>query len=149
MGVPKFFRYISERYPNLSELVGIKEVSWVLFFSACLATIYFLGNHYVTRIPRTWPLNCDAQFLHICVFSFVFQLPQFDNMYLDMNGIIHVCSHPDDSNVHFRITEEQIFRDVFHYIDTLFRLIQPTNLFFMAVDGVAPRAKMNQQRGRR
>lgn len=27
MGVPKFFRYISERYPNLSELVGIKEVS--------------------------------------------------------------------------------------------------------------------------
>lgn len=26
MGVPKFFRYISERYPNLSELVGINEV---------------------------------------------------------------------------------------------------------------------------
>lgn len=26
MGVPKFFRYISERYPNLSELVGTKEV---------------------------------------------------------------------------------------------------------------------------
>lgn len=77
------------------------------------------------------------------------QLPQFDNMYLDMNGIIHVCSHPDDSNVHFRITEEQIFRDIFHYIDTLFRLIQPQKLFFMAVDGVAPRAKMNQQRGRR
>lgn len=81
-------------------------------------------------------------------FQFI-QLPQFDNMYLDMNGIIHNCSHPDDSNVHFRISEEQIFRDIFHYIDTLFRLIQPTNLFFMAVDGVAPRAKMNQQRGRR
>lgn len=29
MGVPKFFRYISERYPNLSELVGIKEVSTI------------------------------------------------------------------------------------------------------------------------
>lgn len=77
------------------------------------------------------------------------QLPQFDNMYLDMNGIIHNCSHPDDSNVHFRITEEQIFRDIFRYIDTLFRLIRPQKLFFMAVDGVAPRAKMNQQRGRR
>ena len=66
-----------------------------------------------------------------------------------MNGIIHVCSHPDDTNVQFRISEEQIFKDVFFYIEVLFRLIQPQKLMFMAIDGVAPRAKMNQQRGRR
>lgn len=36
MGVPKFFRYISERYPNLSELVGIKEVSKVQQKKNCL-----------------------------------------------------------------------------------------------------------------
>ncbi|XP_054270080.1 5'-3' exoribonuclease 1 isoform X2 [Macrosteles quadrilineatus] len=101
MGVPKFFRYISERYPCLSEVV--RE----------------------------------------------YQLPEFDNLYLDMNGIIHICSHPNDADPHFRITEEKIFRDIFHYIETLFRMIQPQKLFFMAVDGVAPRAKMNQQRGRR
>ncbi|VEN57254.1 unnamed protein product, partial [Callosobruchus maculatus] len=101
MGVPKFFRYISERYPCLSELV--RE----------------------------------------------YQIPEFDNLYLDMNGIIHMCSHPDDNNPHFRITEEKIFKDIFHYIEVLFRMIQPQKLFFMAIDGVAPRAKMNQQRGRR
>lgn len=66
-----------------------------------------------------------------------------------MNGIIHTCSHPEDDDPHFRITEEKIFQDIFHYIEVLFRMIKPRKLFFMAVDGVAPRAKMNQQRARR
>lgn len=66
-----------------------------------------------------------------------------------MNGIVHICSHPNDADVHFRITEEQIFKNIFRYTETLFRTVQPRKLFFMAVDGVAPRAKINQQRGRR
>lgn len=66
-----------------------------------------------------------------------------------MNGIIHQCSHPNDEDVHFRISEEKIFADIFHYVEVLFRIIKPRKVFFMAVDGVAPRAKMNQQRGRR
>src|ERR1700745_759487 len=66
-----------------------------------------------------------------------------------MNGIIHACTHPHDDDPHFRLTEEQMVKDIFHYIEVLFRIIRPRKIFFMAVDGVAPRAKMNQQRGRR
>ncbi|KAI8612972.1 XRN 5'-3' exonuclease N-terminus-domain-containing protein [Chytriomyces sp. MP71] len=101
MGIPKFFRWISERYPLCSNLITENRI------------------------------------------------PEFDNLYLDMNGIIHPCSHPNDDNPHFRITEEQIFLAIFNYIDALFTKIKPKKVFFMAVDGVAPRAKMNQQRSRR
>jgi 5'-3' exoribonuclease 1 len=78
-----------------------------------------------------------------------YEIPEFDNFYLDMNGIIHNCSHPNDDDPSFRISEDKIFNDIFHYLEVLFRIIKPKKVLFMAVDGVAPRAKMNQQRGRR
>jgi 5'-3' exonuclease len=52
-----------------------------------------------------------------------------DNFYLDMNGIIHNCSHPNDGDAHFRITEAQIFLAIFAYIDHLFSKIKPKKLF--------------------
>jgi len=66
-----------------------------------------------------------------------------------MNGIIHNCTHGDSDSPAFRMTEDVMFIAIFNYIEHLFGKIKPGKLFFMAIDGVAPRAKMNQQRARR
>ena len=57
---------------------------------------------------------------------------------LDMNGIIHNCTHSDSDSPTFRMTEDKMFIAIFNYIEHLFGKIQPKKLFFMAIDGVAP-----------
>ncbi|KAJ2362400.1 exonuclease II Exo2, partial [Coemansia sp. RSA 2607] len=101
MGIPKFFRWLSGRYPLVCERVTDDNI------------------------------------------------PEFDNLYLDMNGIIHNCTHPKDGEVAPPATDEERFLAIFYYIDFLFNKIQPQKVFFLGIDGVAPRAKMNEQRARR
>jgi 5'-3' exoribonuclease 1 len=71
-----------------------------------------------------------------------------DYFYLDMNGIIHTCTHSNNDKL-IPLREQEMFLRIFAYTDQLYKLVAPKKMMFLAVDGVAPRAKMNQQRSRR
>lgn len=64
-----------------------------------------------------------------------------------MNGIIHNCTHGNSTDI--KLTEDEMIVRIFSYLDKLFHIVKPQKVLFMAIDGVAPRAKMNQQRARR
>ena len=77
-------------------------------------------------------------------------IPEIDNLFLDINGVIHKRAH--NNNVIMMCKDrslDEIFYDIFLYIDELVHLTKPRKLLMISADGVAPRAKMNQQRSRR
>ena len=75
-------------------------------------------------------------------------MPEVDNFYLDANGILHKSTHGDAGEIFGGAEGDQFIR-MCNYLDSLVQLVRPRRLLYIAIDGVAPRAKMNQQRQRR
>lgn len=117
MGVPSFFRWLSRKYPKI--------ISPVIEEPAPVVDGVELPLDYAASNPNG----------------------ELDNLYLDMNGIVHPCSHPENRPP--PETEDEMLLAVFEYTNRVLNMARPRKVLFMAVDGVAPRAKMNQQRSRR
>ena len=76
---------------------------------------------------------------------------EIDNLYMDSNSIIYDClfsllNNYDGDNEKF---EKKIIQAVISKIEVYINTIQPKNCLYIAFDGVAPVAKMEQQRNRR
>lgn len=74
-----------------------------------------------------------------------------DNVFLDFNCCIHGCaselkSYNFNSNIEF---EQELIKRVLEYIDIIFDFTNPSELFYISIDGIPPRSKMVQQRNRR
>jgi 5'-3' exonuclease len=68
-----------------------------------------------------------------------------ENLYLDYNGLIHKVIN----ELTEKIEEIDLMREIYKETIKIFELVKPKKLMYIAIDGVAPRAKMNQQRMRR
>ena len=78
------------------------------------------------------------------------ELPCINNLYLDCNGMIYdvvrqMQYKPENQEAY----EAEMLQRICESIDACIAIMRPTNSVFIAFDGVAPVAKLNQQRERR
>jgi 5'-3' exoribonuclease 1 len=87
----------------------------------------------------------------------LFTRPQVcDHFFVDFNGLIHQAAHSQiaesaSGEIHFDsdVFEKNIIQDTLKYLNYCINIANPAVMIHTCVDGVAPKAKMNQQRKRR
>lgn len=108
MGIPAAFRWLSNKYPKI--ISPVVEDQPVVMDDG-------------TEIPvDTTRPNPNGE--------------EFDNLYLDMNGIVHPCSHPEDKPA--PKDEEEMMVEIFKYTDRVVNMVRPRKLLMIAVGMFIP-----------
>ena len=145
MGVPAFFRWLTVRYPQV--VVDALTAADLEVFQGEWARERRGARRQGAEAEGAEVDGAGASRQIEIERKLSFNNPAVDNLYLDMNGIIHPCCHPLDRPA--PKSEAEMFNLIFEYTDTVIDIARPRKTLYLAIDGVAPRAKMNQQRSRR
>lgn len=101
MGVPAFFRWLSDKYPKI-----------------------------ISHVHEEHPQEIDGTQIPLDITG-PNQNGETDNLYLDMNGIVHPCSHPEDRPA--PKNEEEMMVAVFEYTERIVNIVRPRKVLMMAV----------------
>lgn len=76
---------------------------------------------------------------------------EVDYLYFDMNGLIHPSAHNTrkNNNNNNNDLNNKIYKGVWDWTKRITEMVKPLSKNYLYVDGVAPLAKINQQRSRR
>lgn len=111
MGVPALFRWLSNKYPKIISSV-IEERPYEV-------------NGEEVPVDTTGP-NPNGE--------------EMDNLYLDMNGIVHPCTHPEGKPP--PENEQEMMVEIFRYTDRVVNMVRPRKLLMIAV-GMGPLGSSN------
>lgn len=102
MGVPALFRWLTRKYPKIITPV-IEE-----------QPVEIDGVTYPVDTTKPNP-NGEEQ----------------HNLYLDFNGIVHPCSHPEDGPP--PANESEMMMAIFKYTDRVVNMVRPRRLLMIAI----------------
>ena len=75
-------------------------------------------------------------------------IPPIDNLYIDLNSIIHDVINASKENHLSKLKKksyDKIYEDVCNFINEIVLLLKPSKFLMISADGVGPLAKLNEQ----
>lgn len=117
-----------------SRYVCLLSPSWTDYLTNVSALFRWLSKKYpkiISPVIEDQPTNVDGQEVPVDTTKANPNGEEFDNLYLDMNGIVHPCSHPEDRPP--PANEEEMMLAIFNYTDRVVNMVRPRKLLMIAV----------------
>lgn len=102
MGVPALFRWLSNKYPKI-----------------------------VSPVIEEQPRQVDGEEIPIDITGPNPNGEEQDNLYLDMNGIVHPCTHPEGKPP--PADEQEMMMEIYKYTDRVVNMVRPRKLLMIAI----------------